>query len=644
MAKRKPVSSKNVNINVQKAPKNQNKQKLKTKARREKKPINKRKLIIIIASVVLGLSIVLGIAFGVWYAIYGRRFDYTSGDIGKYITLSRDDYMGYEINATVPEPTQLDLDERILQILAEYKSTKPQNNGYYYRPDAPIANGWKVRIWYRGYTLDEDGRKIDIDGTCNFASSSPTELEIGSGDFVSGFEISLIGKSISDYSRFSQVTRGNLRADDIIIVTMNAMYPDGRAEQYKNHRIDLSSSDIDELYGGGFRDALVGAEIGATLEDAVLTTMPDGTAVYTDIRVSSVIRPTMAYTTGSYQKGDRITVEYTVTDSEGVTKTLPTTFTLDETVIGAEFPSFLRELLYPFLDGGEVGDTSLVSETDEDGNTYSNPTVVSVERREDKPITVDAYFPYDYGEETLRGKAVKFDVYVVDAVVYDAPALTDEFLTDRLKITEEKLADYEGDTVTEKYRNMVKDQLWQEYQANLNAQLDELVWRYLISKTSYDEDGMPKGELRFVMNSYIEDFEAFYELNKKNYESRETAAMDYFEIGNGSLWRDYVRSIATQDIVQQMIFYYIARAENFLPDDATLRTLYDKKVEALLADYLEYKGCDREDYDTEEEYLSAVSEYRELVIEMNGEDAITEAVRYEFAMPKIIELATVNMP
>ena len=644
MAKNKPNSSKNVNKSVQKTQKNQ--QIKPGMEEQDKKPINKKKLITVVAASILGLCFILGIAFGVWYAIYGRRFDYTTGNIGRYITLDRGDYMGYEVKATVPEPSELDFDERILQTLAKYKSTKPQNDGFYYRPNSPIANGWKLRIWYRGYTLDEDGKKVDIDGTCNFSASSPSELTIGSGEFVSGFEISLIGKNISDYSKFSSVTRGSVRADDIIILTMNAMYPppDGGDERYSNYRIDLSDDDIDEVWGEGFREALTGVEIGTVLETPILTQMSGGTAVYTDVKVSSVIRPTMTYTEGSFKSGDRITVEYTVTDTDGEDKTLPISFTLDETVIGGEFPSYMRELFYPFLAGGEVGDEKNITQTDSDGNTYSNPKVIAVEKREDKPITVDAYFPYDYSEESLRCKTVKFDVYVDDAIVYDAPLLTDEFITDRLKLTEQSLADYEGDTLTDKYCNKVREELRQEYEAKLNAQIDELVWKHLISKTSYDEDNMPKGELRAVMNSYVEDFLAYYELYKKNYESMEYAAMDYFSIGDGARWRDYVRSIAVQDMVQQMIFYYIARAENFLPDDATLEELYTKKVESLLTDYLEHKGCDREDFDTEDEYLSAVEEYRAEIIEMNGEDAITEAVRYEYAMPKIIELATVVKP
>ena len=643
MAKNKPKSSKNVNNTLQNKPKNSNHGKAQTVG--EHKPINKKRLIIIIVSALLGLSIIVGVAFGVWYAIYARRFDYLSGNISKYITLSKEDYSGYEVNATVPLPSELDVDERILQTLAKHKSKTPLNNGYYYRPDAPIANGWKLRIWYMGYTLDEDGKKVEIEGTSNFTSTSATELEIGSGSFVSGFEISLIGKYMADYSKFSSVVKGSVRADDIVIVTMDAMLTESPAERYQNLKIDLAADDVDEMWGAGFRDALTGIEIGTTLQDPLVLRMPNGfDAVYENVKVTSAIRPTVTYTDGSYSNGERITVEYTVTPTNGEARVERTSFTLDEAVIGGNFGGALRELLYTLLGGGEIGEQKTAAKTDIEGNVYSNPKVVSAERREDKPITLDAHFPYDYGEKSLRGKTVKFDVYVTDAVVYNAPTLTDEFITETLKITAESLADYEGQTLTEKYREKVRAELMAEYDAVLEAQTDELVWEHLLSCVSYDDGVMPKGELRAVMNSYIEDFEAFCELYSNEYETEAYAAVDYFGISDGSKWREYVREIAVKDIVERMIFYYIAREESFLPDGQTELSLYNEKVDSLLSDYLEYKKCKRENYSTEEEYLAAVAAYRLEVIEKNGEAAIIEAVRYEYVMPKIIALATVIKP
>ncbi len=101
MAEKKTKSSKNANKSVQGNQKNVNAQAVKRKTPRT--PQEKKRLIIIIVSVVLGVAILAGVAFAVWYAIFGKRFDYVGGNISKYITISKDDYYGYEINVTVPE-------------------------------------------------------------------------------------------------------------------------------------------------------------------------------------------------------------------------------------------------------------------------------------------------------------------------------------------------------------------------------------------------------------------------------------------------------------------------------------------------------------------------------------------------------------
>lgn len=637
MADKKPKSQNKANNSVQKTQE-------KAQILSDRKPCDKRRLAIIIVAVIAVLAILAGSVYGVWYAIYGTRFDYLTGNIGKYITLAEGDYSGYELNVTVPEPTQLDVDERILQTLAKNKSKTPLNNGFYVVPTAPIANGWKLKIWYRGYTLDEDGKKIDIDGTCNFTSAEASELEIGSGTFVSGFEISLIGKYLSECSKFATAVSGTVLDTDIIVVNMNAMYPDGSSEQYTGKRIDLSDEDLEEVYGEGFREAIAGVQIGSTLDDVLIAEMENGTAVYTDIKVVSAVRPTIAYTSGTYSNGERVTVEYTVTPSDGESKAQRITFVLSEQVIGGNFGGALREILYSLLGGGEVGDTVSVSEEDSSGTVYSNPRVISVEKREDKPITVDAHFPYDYSEKSLQGKTVKFDVYVDSAIVYEAPELTDEFISDTLKLTADDLSAYSGDTLTEKYRGMVRAELMSEYQAKLESQADELVWARLVERVVYSDKKLPKGELRAIVNEYKQGFKEYCELYKGQYETTSAAAMDYFGIGDGSKWEEYVRSVAVQSIVEKMIFYYIAREENLLPVGDEFDTLYNEKVEHLLEDYLVSKKCDRANYETEEAYLAAVADYRAQMLELYTVESIKETVYYESAMPKIRALATLVKP
>ena len=612
-----------------------------------KKPINKKRLIIIILSSIALFAIIAGIAFGIWYSIYGRRFDYLSGDISKYITLSREDYVGYEINATVSEPTELDISERILKTLVKNKSKTAYEEGKaYFAPPFPIGAGWILNIWYRGYTLDENGNKIDFSGGCNYLSQKPENLEIGSGKFISGFEISLIGKNMQDYSEIKTVTTGTVESGDIVIVTMNTMFPDGTGEENVTKYIDLGDSNIEQVFGTGFREELIGAKIGDTFDQPFITSFDNGDAIFDSVTVKSVKRAVMTYTDGEYREGDIVTVQYTVTEPTKAPRTTSKGFMLSQSELdsGNSANGALRELFYELLGGGTVGEVKETSKTDANGTVYSNPTVTKVERRENKPITIDAHFPYDYSEESLRGKTVKFDVYVNDAVIYETPELDDSFITETLKLTPEELSEYEG-TLTEKYREKIKSELFEEYREKLNAELEELAWQHLFDKVDFDRNKLPRGELRWFVNSYKDGFNEYYSAYKGSYETIEAAAMDYFGIKNGALWKDFVKDLSVQDIVTKMIFYHISIEEDFLPSGDELDTLLREKIDELLEDYLISKKCEREDYETEEEYLRAVSAYEKQMIEEHGGEAmILDALYYEIAMPKIVALATVVLP
>lgn len=603
-----------------------------------------RKTLTVIISVALVLLITAGIVFGVFYSAYNTRFDYMKDDIARYIKLDRSDYAGYDINVTVTEPTELELEERILQILADNKPKTPLYNGYYVTPLVPLENGWVVNIWYRGYTYDEHGNEVEFDGGCNFTSTTAKALELGSGDFISGFEIGLIGKNITEYSKFTVTTSGVVDDEDIAVVNMLAMFPDGSSEICKQKRIDLSAPNVDEIWGEGFKEALVGKTIGDELSEFI-TEMEDGTAVYTDIKIISTVKPTRPHTTGEYSNGDKITVEYKVTRPGEDSETKKTSFTLNEYVIGGNFGGEMRELMYSLLGGGTVGVAKETSFTDSNGVEYSSPKVVSVERREDKPIVVEAYFPYDYSEESLRGKKAYFDVYVDGAIIYETPKLTEAFITETLKLSAESLAEYDGDGIVEKYRAKIWAELTLEYNEKLEAQIEELVWARLSKRLVCDYDKLPVGEVRAVKAEYTSDFMEYYEGYKSVYASINDAALDYFGIsGDGSLWKEYVDAVAREDIAQKMVLYYIARQESFLPDIETLDGLYKDKVEELLTEYLTEKHCEREDFDTEEEYLAAVEKHRADMIEEYGEKSIFDALCYEIVVPKLKQLANVKKP
>ncbi len=213
----------------------------------------------------------------------GKSVNYTEDDLGKYIALSESDYKGFLSAPDFKAPTDAELNRAIMSLLYKNRDEDAQYNGANVL-NVPITVGDTVYLYYRGYTVGEDGREQDIEGASNFSSSSLYALDIGSLTFIPGFEESLIGVNPDDYERFERKESGEVLAGDVIYLTYNALYPDGTANSKSSERIDLSDPNTDSRYGIGFCEHFTGAEIGKKM-DSVTFEQASGSAVYYDIKV-----------------------------------------------------------------------------------------------------------------------------------------------------------------------------------------------------------------------------------------------------------------------------------------------------------------------------------------------------------------------
>ena len=180
-------------------------------------------------------------------------------------------------------------------------------------PNVTLSAGDIANLYYRGYTLNEDGSKNFFDGGCNFGSTI-ANLELGSGSFIPGFEAGLIGKNQKDYATLTTLTEGTVQSGDIIKFTYSSYYADGTARMAQTATIDLSDSKTDEVWGKGFceyfskNSVTIGEKFGTNEDSAnkiiVDTTREskDGasTDVYFDMTISEVYR---------VSEGDRLVVE-----------------------------------------------------------------------------------------------------------------------------------------------------------------------------------------------------------------------------------------------------------------------------------------------------------------------------------------------
>ena len=196
---------------------------------------------------------------------YGEEFDYLKSDLSGYVSLPIDELKGASLSIAIAKPHDIDVDVAILKILAADKG-EALHDKEFVTSSVTITPGDVVKIWYRGYRLDKDGKEIFTSGMCNFSATGASSLEIGSGYFVPGFELGLVGKVTGDYPKFVKITDGEIKDTQFAYVSYSSLVEGGSEKTDKKTgsfvRIDLSDSSIDETYGADFREAILSATIG----------------------------------------------------------------------------------------------------------------------------------------------------------------------------------------------------------------------------------------------------------------------------------------------------------------------------------------------------------------------------------------------
>ncbi len=258
---------------------------------------NKRVLIISAIAAVLVIAFVIGL---VAVLLNSNDFDYMTSDLSPYLTISPSDYKNIPIEMAKDTVDETDIQRAINKLLFDNKSEEAEKNGYLLS-NLPIQVGDVAHIYYRGYTVDENGVETDIDSACNFSDyGTPYELGIGSGSFIYGFEDGLIGMTPSEYTRFKLIRSGYVSAGTVAYISGSVLYPNGTSkEAFTNVRLDLTDPNANDAWGEGFVEYLTGGkkpssdenysdkEIGKTL-DAATFTYEGGSVVYYDMKVNYV--------------------------------------------------------------------------------------------------------------------------------------------------------------------------------------------------------------------------------------------------------------------------------------------------------------------------------------------------------------------
>ncbi len=517
-----------------------------------------------ITAIILAAAILLGAIITAVILIVKdlRTTDYMKDDLSKYITLNESDYTNILIDKPFESYEEMDLIQRINKLLAENKSEKPLYDGHGAKTVA-ITLGDIVSFYYRGYTVDANGKQTDFTGGSN-VSGDEVKVEVGSNlvivedstqvsYFIPGFMDGMIGKVPNDYAPFKKITSGTVAEGDVAYISYTVYHPgnSGTAKSVSYERINLNDEDIDTRYGTGFKAFLLGTAEG---------TEP------------------------------------------------------------AKIGEKLGSKTFPY-DKGSAG--------------YSDLKVEFVTRGcEDSPLTIDVRFPADYSEADLRGKDVKFDVYISSAVIYDTPEFNEEFITKTLKVSEESLADYAGDTVVDKYKAHLEKIIKEEIKDINDGVISDAIWERLFAATKVNS--LPEDTVQEYYDSYYQEIAYGYQQNSTTYENIDAYALKYLGLSSGTDWRAYIRATAENVTLEKVIFYYVIREQGYIPSDSEYRDLYDEIYAEHLDYYINLHAEELEGLN-DAQYAKELESIKKELNSYYSEEYFAETVYYEYGTAKMIE-------
>ncbi len=353
-------------------------------------------------------------------------------------------------------------------------------------------------------------------------------------------------------------------------------------------------------------------------------------------------------TSGTVKEGDIISFTYStiMPDSKvetNVTKIVEVRADVCDAIYGTGFAEFLI--------GKEVGeipsDAPFTAQLTASGTTaYTDMKINRIYNSGENSMTVMTRFPIAYSEEKLAGKIAYFDVYVEKMQLYKVPVIDEEYITEKVGITMEELDSYaeEGSTTLyDKYRDYIRAGLVASQKITIDNATETEMWEWYYKNTTVK--WLPEGEVFEYYNDYVTEAETKWQNAQSSGTAQGTIdsyVCTQYGLEDGTDWRAYFRETAERNVTDKIIFYYVARAENLLPNEEEYKKVYDELVEEYLSIYLERAGCVRENYDSDEEYNAAVANARRDMVAYYGDDYLRENTIFLHAMTKITAYANVT--
>ena len=213
----------------------------------------------------------------------------------------------------------------------------------------------------------------------------------------------------------------------------------------------------------------------------------------------------------------------------------------------------------------------------------------------------------------------------------DATELTDVFVRYTLGFTEEDLAPYSGATLSEKYRSYVRYVLERD-----GVVAEDYIWRSFCESvlSGVVVKKYPEKHLEAVYNSLMARFEKAYQANAQTHTYDEYGC-EYFAVPVGSDWRSEAEKWAKEELLSDLIIYYIMNKEGLRPAKEEYAILLDEMLTADLAK----DGITADHFTTPEEFESHKEQYRAKMVTTYGECYFEERIYYSIVYEAIISYA-----
>lgn len=564
-----------------------------------KKPVRaltkKGKIIIIAVSAVLLAVLIFGAIFAIILNVEEENFNYLTTDLSHYIEIDEGDYKdGFVLNLNIFKPRLKnsdgsgvsDVEVKIMSDLASGIKGNVINSGGRYSAGT-VAVGDDVYLYYRGYTMGEDGKEVDLIGLHNYYLDSDSVvledavINVGSGTVpFPGFEAGLVGKNTENYAKLTKITDRAATANDVVYISaerLAAGADESKSEIGSYVRIDLSLAENSQ-----WRDVLVGRKPEESIPDFNITV--DGVEYsYSSAKIDFI--------TEGEKSGNVLTVEAYV----------PSTYTGDASLIGKSvyFDVFVEGIVYhnEWHSDGESAEYTL-------GYDFNDEYITS--GIEDGSLGITAEELQAYTGNVLTEK---YESYIYKT-------LLDEYEEECSELLEGAVWDYLFERAkVKKYPTKKVDEI---YSTNLAT----------FTQSYTDSEG-------YIYNQYTG-----YNQMCQNIDEYMIIYLDLVYAENQD-WRSVIYADACDLVKERLIIYYILKKEKADLSDAAvadaIAVVKEELLEASIEDFLAKNPT----Y-TEKDYEDHVEKARETISSSIYSEYIKDRAYAKMALEIMLDYAEVK--